>query len=421
MENLLIINYGFVLFFGIILSLSFADIGMKGNLKLYGIILSVFGVIQIIAYLTIGQDAMHKAYPALVHFPLFLLLKYYFKRNTYIAGISVLSAYLFCTPRKWLGTLISSLWNYDVKVSYIIQIIITIPLLVIIILYISPYVARLKYESNSILRLFISIPLIYYVMEYILTVYTELLYLGGAALMEFMDTALVIVFYIFSIIYLKTLYEKKEIEIEQAVFKVLADESKAEIAALQESERSAAIYRHDLRHHLNYIYSCIMDNNIDDALKYISEVSDKISHTKVRRFSEDKSVNLILSSYARRAAEKEISLDINISTNDFSSFGISDLCSLLSNALENAINACQDIPDSNKRFIKLRLYSKNSKLCIEVRNTYQTEPVFKDGMPVSNIQGHGFGTKSMAYIIEKYNGICKFSAENGFFIFQATT
>jgi sensor histidine kinase regulating citrate/malate metabolism len=88
--------------------------------------------------------------------------------------------------------------------------------------------------------------------------------------------------------------------------------------------------------------------------------------------------------------------------------------------LENAINACENIPDSNKRFIKLRLYSKNNKLCIEVRNTYQTEPVFKDGMPVSDIQGHGFGTKSMAYIIEKYNGICKFSAENGFFIFQAT-
>jgi len=35
-------------------------------------------------------------------------------------------------------------------------------------------------------------------------------------------------------------------------------------------------------------------------------------------------------------------------------------------------------------------------------------------------RGHGFGTKSMMYIVEKYNGICQFSVKDGFFIFQAT-
>lgn len=421
MQNLSVINFGFVLFFGIILTFSFADIGVKGNLKLFMLIFSAFGILQMLAYLILSEELLYKLYPVLVHLPLFFLLKFHFKRSTCIAGISVLSAYLFCTPRKWIGTLISYFWDYDMGVSYIVQIIITIPLMVLIIKYISPYVARLKYESNNILKLFISVPLIYYVVEYVFTVYTDLLYLGKAAIIEFMDAALVIVYFIFSIIYLKTLYKKKEIEIEQAIFKVLADESRVQIAALQESQKSAAIYRHDLRHHLSYIYSCISNNNINSALEYISEVSDKIDNTKVQRFSENEPVNLILSFYAAKAAEKEINFDTHVSSKDFSSLGITDLCSLLSNALENAINACKNISDIKKRFIKLRIYTKNNKLCIEIRNSYQTEPVFNQGLPVTNEQGHGFGTKSMAYIIEKHNGIYKFSADDGVFTFQATT
>jgi hypothetical protein len=352
---------------------------------------------------------------------LFLLLRYHYKKSTYIAGISVLSAYLFCTPRKWIGTAVSYFWNYDAGVSYLIQILITIPLLVAIIRYVSPYVVRLRFESSRILRLFISVPLIYYVLEYIFTVYTDLLYRGGAVIVEFMDAAVVVVYFIFSIIYLKTLYEKKEVEVEQALFKVLANQSKSEIEALRKSQEQAVIYRHDLRHHLQYLNGCISENNLEDALSYIANICEGIDNAKVIRYSENESVNLILSSYAAKAAEKKIHSEFNVSTVYFSRFTVPDLCSLLSNALENAIYACEKIADSNKRCIKLRMYSKNNKLCLDIRNSYQTDPVFHQGFPVSKEQGHGFGTKSMAYVVEKYNGIYRFSVEDGFFIFQATT
>ena len=92
----------------------------------------------------------------------------------------------------------------------------------------------------------------------------------------------------------------------------------------------------------------------------------------------------------------------------------------MSNALENAIHACEGIPDSEKRLIKLRLYSKNNKQCIDVSNSYQKEPVFdEEGLPVSAEEGHGFGTKSMAHIVEKHGGMFQFSVKDGEFIFQA--
>ncbi|WP_313343350.1 GHKL domain-containing protein [Lacrimispora sp.] len=68
-------------------------------------------------------------------------------------------------------------------------------------------------------------------------------------------------------------------------------------------------------------------------------------------------------------------------------FSDTKLCSLMSNALENAIQASKHIPDSNKQIIRLRAYSKNSKLCIDIYNSYQIEPKFHQGLPVSTEQG----------------------------------
>lgn len=420
MQHLAIINFGFVLFFGIVLTLSFANAQSQKNTRQYTLIFFFLGMIQIMAYFAFGEEFLLKSYPFATHIPLFLLLKYHYKKSTYIAGISILSAYLFCTPRKWIGTAISFFWSYDTEVSYLVQIILTIPLLVIIVRYVSPYVVRLKFESSKILKHFIAVPLIYYVLEYVFTVYTDLLYQGNAAIIELMDAVVVVVYFIFSIVYLKTLYEKKEVEVQQALFKVIADQSKAEIEALRKSQEQAIIYRHDLRHHLNYLYACISERNVEEALSYIAKVCEDIDNTKVIRYSENESVNLILSSYAAKAAEKKIHSEINVSTVDFGKLAVPDLCRLLSNALENAVYACESIPDSNARYIKLHIYTKNKKLCIDIRNSYQTEPVIHQGYPVSKKQGHGFGTKSMAHVVEKYGGICRFLAKDGFFIFQAT-
>ncbi|HHW22601.1 MAG TPA: hypothetical protein GXX26_06935 [Clostridiaceae bacterium] len=257
MQHLRILNYGLVLIFGVALSLSFSGISFTKKKKDYFIILGLFGSVQIIGYFLIGEELLFKSYPLLIHLPLFMILRYVYKKRVLLSGIAVLSAYLFCTPRKWFGTFVSIFWNYNETISYAVQIAVTVPLLILIIRYISPYVSRLKYEENKVLGLFIAVPLIYYIMEYGMTVYSDILYKGGAAVVEFMDASIVVIYFIFSIIYLKTLYEKKEIEVEQAILKIMADQSQYEIETLRQSQKQAAVFRHDLRHHLNYLNACI--------------------------------------------------------------------------------------------------------------------------------------------------------------------
>lgn len=133
-----LINYAFVLFFGIIAAFYMADLPFEEHHRLYALTLPGFSAIQLVCYLLLGQTVVYKCYPLLIHLPLILLIRFVCHRNTYISIIAVLAAYLFCTPRKWFGTLIASFAGNDPMVSNIGAILITIPLLLLIIRYVAP-------------------------------------------------------------------------------------------------------------------------------------------------------------------------------------------------------------------------------------------------------------------------------------------
>ena len=189
---------------------------------------------------------------------------------------------------------------------------------------------------------------------------------------------------------------------------------------MRQMRENAAAYRHDMRHHFALLQGLASKGHLEEIKEYLQIAQSDIDAITPTRFCENETVNLILSAFAAKAKQSGTLLTVDAKLPDSLTFGDTELCSLLSNALENAIQASEKIADSNKRYIRLRVYSKNNKLCIDLRNRYQTEPVFNEGFPVSKEQGHGFGTKSMAHIVEKHGGICQFSVEDGWFIFQAT-
>lgn len=415
-----LINYGFVLFFGIVASLYFADINFWDNKTSYLVTILSFGAAQIFFYLIMGETLLYKCYPLLIHLPLILLIRLVFHRNLYIATISVLSAYLMCTPRKWLGTLAASIFHGNPLVSNIVSICVTIPLLYLVIRYIAPYILRLKFENKKTLLLFFLLPLSYYILEYAFTVYTDLLYTGGPVIIDFMDSFIVLFFFILSMVSLDFADKKSTAERENLLLTTAAAQAQKEIARLSASQKQAAIYRHDLRHHMTFLQNCIMENKSDQALEYIHQICTDIDNSCVIRYCENDALNLILSSYAHQAKDAGISLQFLVTATDFARFQITDLCSLFANALENAIHACEKIPSSQKRYIILKVYEKNNRICINIANNYAQNPVFENEIPVSHEANHGIGVRSMISVVEKYHGIYGFFAENGEFRFQTS-
>lgn len=414
------INYGFVLFFGVVVSLYLADFPFKENKKFYILTLLGFGIAQILFYLGMGEAALYKCYPLLIHLPLILLIRFVLQRNLYVSMIAVLSAYLLCTPRKWLGTLAASFFDNDPLIANVVMILVTLPLLLLVIRYIAPYVIKLNQENKTILLLFVLLPLCYYILEYAFTVYTDLLHTGGAVVIDFLDSFLVLLYFILSMLTIEFSSQRTKAERENLLLSTVSSQAKKEISQLSDSKKQAAIYRHDLKHHMNFIQNCILEDRTDEALSYIHEICTTLQHHTIKTYCDDESMNLILSSYADKAEAQDIHVTFSVTATDFSAFQITDLCSLLSNALDNAIHACSKIPYSEGRYIKLHLYEKNKQLCINLSNSYEEAPVFENDVPVSHQIGHGFGVQSIISVVDKYNGIYGFFAENGEFRFQAT-
>lgn len=96
----------------------------------------------------------------------------------------------------------------------------------------------------------------------------------------------------------------------------------------------------------------------------------------------------------------------------------SDIYSLFGNAIDNAIEAVEQIANPEKRCISVKARLEKGMLMIHFENFYEGELMFAGGLPQTTKQDkryHGFGMKSIRMITEKYHGYLSIKAERGIF------
>ena len=95
-----------------------------------------------------------------------------------------------------------------------------------------------------------------------------------------------------------------------------------------------------------------------------------------------------------------------------------ELYSLITNALSNAIKAVENLPD-DKRIVDFTLAKKNGIILLEIDNYFDGEIKFSSSnLPISTKtdgKNHGFGSKSISYIVNRYNGTLSYSTDNQIF------
>ncbi len=414
-------RYFIALLFGTAIAVSFS--GMARTQKNYiaaGCLTVVLFVLQIISLQTWGMATTIKLYPLLSHIPIAVFIVVYLKRPWLISLTSVFASFLCCQPPRWIGTALGEVFD-SFSMDHVGYIVAAFLIYYFLQKYAVKSVRHLIERSVSSCLLFAAMPAFYYLFDYGGTVYTNYMYSGARVAVQFMPFITSTFYFVFVLLYYAETQKQASIQRERDMLDTQFRQAQTEFASLRQMQQNAASYRHDMRHHIALLQAMASKEHIEDIKEYLQTAESDIDAITPIRFCENETVNLILSSFAAKAKQSEILLTIDAKLPDSHPFSNTELCSLLSNALENAIQASEQITDSNKRIIQLRVFSKNNKLCIDIRNHYQTEPVFHQSLPVSKEQGHGFGTKSMAYIVEKNGGVYQFSVKDGWFIFQATT
>ncbi len=83
--------------------------------------------------------------------------------------------------------------------------------------------------------------------------------------------------------------------------------------------------------------------------------------------------------------------------------------------MENALDACKKIPDSQRRFIQVSIRQNKGFVVIQVINSAYRNPFTADGRLVTNKEDpefHGLGLKSIQDTVDKYNGYLTNSYED---------
>jgi len=259
-----------------------------------------------------------------------------------------------------------------------------------------------------------AVPLLYYLFDYITAIYTDLLYRGTRGVIQFMPSLFSIVYFVFVILYYIEIQKQIRAQRERDMLAAQLRSAHSELASLRQMQNIAATYRHDMRHHLAILQSMASEGSMERIKTYLSSAQSDIDAITPIRFCENETVNLILSTFSTKANHAGVSMTVDAKLP--SSMPLSDtaLCSLLSNALENAISAAARL-DPDRRTVSVKAVVHNAKLLILIENPLEGEIVIKDGLPHTTLEGHGYGTRSIGAIADAHGGQAIFSARDGIF------
>jgi len=416
-DQILFLLYGVsVLLFGVFISAAFSGIKFnRKNIFICFLTVALSGLLQLIIYIVFGEEYVWKWYPLISHLPVFLLLYKVFYKKPATAAASVFTAYLCCQPSKWFSVLVFN-FTQSVKAQYISRIFVIIAVAILIFFFFKDYVAHI-YSKDSYTVNFLSItPMVYYLYDYATVVYSDVFNWDNAVISEFLPFMLCIVFMVFCIVYYKEYRDRSAAELNEQIVKIMLDEQKKELDTVKRSEHEIRLIRHDMRLLLNNLAVCIDNNDSATAKKLISAYIDNVESTIVRKYCDNNTLNYIISSFADKCHEQRIDFACRINIEKTECDEVM-LAGIISNALDNAVNAQQYLPQDRRR-IQFMLKQHNGRLLMSVRNPFDKEPVFVDGIPVSDRKGHGYGVQSIAYLSEKMGGNCQFTVEDNNFVLR---
>ncbi|MEG1240463.1 MAG: GHKL domain-containing protein [Oscillospiraceae bacterium] len=414
MERLLAaFNYGLVLLFGVFLSLLFAG-GSKSRRDRISVLLFLLFtlLLQTACSLLFGVDITTKLYPLIAHLPLVLFLVLVLKKPWSISVVSVLTAYFCCQLPRWAGVLGQQLFH--TRSAYLITYSVTIIIFFFLIqhFFAEPAHQAMNYSRQSLV-LFGCLPAVYYVFDYAVTVYTRVLYTGIEMLSEFLPTAMVLFYVWFIVAYHSEVQQKTKIQMDNEMLTHQLKQVGIQMLEEQKSQELSRIYRHDMRHHLALLQGLLADGNTAEAAEYICAVQCGIDAITPEHYCRNNTVNLILSSYAAKARELGVALKIEADLPRELSLSETELCTILSNGIENAVTAAS--LTKGKRLVSVHLNLHKGNLLLSIENPYQGRVQMKNGLPESTVPGHGFGVRSIDLLTRKHSGYCSFTAESGLF------
>lgn len=178
---------------------------------------------------------------------------------------------------------------------------------------------------------------------------------------------------------------------------------------------------HEYKNQIMCIDSLLKKKNYDKLEEYLNSIFDKLDGQLDMVDTNNEVVNAVINAKYYEALQNDVLFILKI--NDLSHIKVSDedIVTILSNLLDNAIEAAGQC-EIDKRTVGIKLLYEDDVLSIAVSNSYKTEPeIMEDGYMRTikdDKEQHGLGIRNVVATLEKYNAEYIIDYKNGEFVFS---
>ncbi len=187
--------------------------------------------------------------------------------------------------------------------------------------------------------------------------------------------------------------------------------------AIERKMRDSAGLRHEMRHQIAALDALYQQKDFDQMGRLLSEWKRQGAMLAQTRFTDNFTVNAILQDAASRAAQAGASFEAQVYLPEKLSIPESDLCTLLMNMLDNALEACADVEKPEDRFVRFKAEVRNGFLAVKCENRYagslEEDEQGRLQTKKPHPDTHGFGLPQMSAIAEKYHSVLDISYTEG--------
>lgn len=208
--------------------------------------------------------------------------------------------------------------------------------------------------------------------------------------------------------------EKMQIEIEIATNRLI----QKNYLQMSEYVKAANSNIHDFRNHLKVLQQITEEN--ETAQKYTEDILQDLSSKYKICQSGNEYIDAVMNCKLFEIRNQNIQMEYIFQIPEPLSFAGVDICTVLANQIDNAIEACLKMKE--KRYISVSVIQKHAFVFFTVENSMQPGSIEETGGWVSHKEDgirHGYGISNIQGITEKYNGSLSCTVKGNRFISTA--
>lgn len=191
----------------------------------------------------------------------------------------------------------------------------------------------------------------------------------------------------------------------------------------KKSQEETGRFRHDVMNNLTCVSALLQDGKKEEAEQYLSDMLGEIRAFSPKVVTGDEMLDCIISVKWERMEEEGIGFEVDGVLDRGLNWEPIDICTVFSNALDNAIEACQKV--SGEKAILLSLKRTKNFYYIEMKNSVNKELInineVRNGKLFTTKKDkdiHGFGLESIRKILQNHNGELELDTEEGYFVLR---